>query len=54
MKFSKVGVIDTKEFGRLTARQAAHFLLRVRREVRCALSVQVRREKFGVVADCEV
>jgi hypothetical protein len=54
MKFAKVGVIDTEQFCRLTARQAAHHLLRVRREVRCALCVQVRRQEFCVVANGDV
>ena len=54
MKFAKVGVVDTKQLCRLTARQAAHHLLRVGREVRCALCVQVRRQKFGVVANGDV
>jgi hypothetical protein len=54
MKFAKLGVIDTEQLGRLTARQAAHHLFRVGWKVRCALCMQVRSQEFGVVANGDV
>lgn len=54
MKLAKVGMIDTNLLGRLTARQAAHHLIRVGREMGCALCMQVRSQTFGIVANGDV
>ncbi|MPM24515.1 hypothetical protein SDC9_70998 [bioreactor metagenome] len=54
MKFAKVGMIDTEQLGRLTARQTAHHLLRIGWKVRCTLCMQVRSQEFGVVTNGDV